>query len=212
VQFYRSVSLSLCESCDFEKFRNLYEDESVCFAEGVTDNDCLLAACILYDSCAIFSFLLKHSPLSELCGAHDCANMPSLLHTAIVLHRDSMFRELVAVGVAAEDTDIFVKCCHVAVQCCNWSLLQTLLKDIRFHSDSEATAASLILNTVKTLHAPSVLALLQAIHSRNGTDFLKKCLNTSTPNGLTVLNVLLLLLRSCERDTAAAGTIALKLI
>ena len=168
----------------------------------------MIAICVLYDVQSIFSFLLQRSVLRELVAIHDGSKLPLLLHTAIALHRNTMFSELFNAGIGMDDRLIFVKCAHVAFQSCNWSLVRTLFQDSRCDLGSESsTTCALIHQSANSLHAPSVLLLLQTIQSSRGAEYLKNCINTPTPDGLTILNVLMLLLRSCERDPSSTWTL-----
>jgi hypothetical protein len=202
-QFYRTACIALCESGDFAKFKTVYEDESACFDAGSGDHASLLALCLLHDSHTIFTFLLQRSVLSQLNSLHEESKLPLLLYTAIVLHRNRMFQELFTLGLGIDDPNLVVQCCNIAIHCCNWELLDILFRNSRCDVGSEKNASLLIYSAVSSLHAPSVLLLLQTVFSRCGSDFLKKCINTLSPKGLTILNVLMLLLRSSERDPSA---------
>jgi hypothetical protein len=186
----------------------LYEEESVCFASGPGDHDnaCLIAAAILHNAGEIFAFLLKRCALSELAAALEPfqgTQLPLLLYTAIVLHRNGMFLDLFNLGVGFDTPSLFVHCSHIAFQSCNWALLQTLWLDSRCNLGPESATCSLLLRASNSLHAPSVLLLLQTIQSIHGAEYLKKCVNTATPQGLTLLNVVMIMLRSCERDSSS---------
>jgi len=181
----------------------VYEEESACFAAGHGDNASLLAVCILHNTDAIFDFLLHRSVLGELCGVHEGSKLPLLMHTAIVLQRNVMFKKLLTLGLGIDDSSLVVKCCHVAIQSCNWELLEALLRDSRCDTTSKNVSSALIFAAANSLHAPSVLLLLQTLQAHNGASHVKACINTFTPNGLTILNVLMLLLRSSERDPSA---------
>jgi hypothetical protein len=115
-----------------------------------------------------------------------------------------MFYELFNFGVGIDDALIFVKCVSIAFQCCNWSLLEMLLQDSRCNLGTEhSRTCTLLHQAANSLHAPSVRLLLQTIQRNQGADYLKKCINTTTSNGLTILNVVMLLLRICERDPSS---------
>jgi hypothetical protein len=153
---------------------------------------------------SIFTFLLQRTAFQELGAIHEGSGLPLLLYAAVILHRNSMFQELHTLGLGIDDEFLVVKCCSIAVQCCNWSLLGTLLRDGRCNFGPENVTASLLFSCANSLHAPSMLLLLESIRSRCGGDYVKKCINLVTPKGLTILNVLMLLIRSCERDPEAA--------
>jgi hypothetical protein len=127
------------------------------------------------------------------------------MYTSIVLHRNSMFLKLLSVGLSIDDPSLMVKCCHVAIESCNWELLQAVLHDSRCDMSSQNVSSTLIFLAASSLHAPSVLLLLQTMHAHNGASHVKTCINTVTSKGLTILNVLMLLLRSCERDPSGTG-------
>jgi hypothetical protein len=129
--------------------------------------------------------------------------LPLLLYTAIVLHRNGMFFDLFNLGVGFDTPSLFVHCSQIAFQSCNWALLQKLWLDSRCNLGPESASCSLLLRAANSLHAPSVLLLLQTIQSIHGADYLKKCINTATPQGLTLLNVVMILLRACERDPSS---------
>ena len=204
MQFYRTACLALCESGDFDKFKSIYEEERVCFSGGISDNSGLLAVCLLHDVQSIFTFLLQRSTLADLGALHEAYKVPLLLHASIVLHRNTMFQELYSFGLGIDNPYVVVKCCHIAIQSCNWLLLETLLRDSHCDLGPESVSADLLFSAANSLHAPSVLLLLQAIRSRHSADYVKHCINMVTPKGLTILNVLMLLVRICERDPTTA--------
>ena len=158
---------------------------------------------MLHNAETIFDFLLQRSLLVELCGVHEGSKLPLLMYTSIVLHRNSMFLKLLSAGLSIDDPSLMVKCCHVAIQSCNWELLQAVLHDSRCDMSSQNVSSALIFLAASSLHAPSVLLLLQTMHAQYGASHVKTCINTVTSKGLTILNVLMLLLRSSERDPSA---------
>lgn len=176
----------------------------MCFAAQCSDNSSLLAVCILYNSHAIFAFLLQRSVLGDLRTLHEGSKLPILLHTAIVLHRNHMFQDLLTLGLGIEDEYLFPKCCHIAIESCNWDILEILLGNSRCSFGPENVSAALLFTAANSLHAPSVLRLLQALRARCGAEYVKKCVNMITPKGLSILNVIMLLIRSCERDSSTA--------